>query len=182
MAEGPRMTAAQLADKLLADEHADVLRESVAWMAAELMEAEVAAQIGAELGERTSERPPTATATGPATGTPGSASSSWPSPGCARAPTSRVLGAAPAGRAGPGRGGAGGLCQRRVHPQGRPAGRAAGPAPLGQGPGLAGCAAAWTSRSGSSVSGRWRAPTRTCGWTPRWSGSASRAGCATRRW
>jgi hypothetical protein len=29
MAERPRMTAAQLADKLLADEHADVLRESV---------------------------------------------------------------------------------------------------------------------------------------------------------
>jgi hypothetical protein len=27
MAERPRMTAAQLADKLLADEHADVLRE-----------------------------------------------------------------------------------------------------------------------------------------------------------
>jgi hypothetical protein len=30
MAEGPRMTAAQLADKLLASEHADLLRESVA--------------------------------------------------------------------------------------------------------------------------------------------------------
>src|SRR5919201_1776293 len=56
MAEGPRMTAAQVADKLLASEHADVLRQSVAWMVAELMEAEVAAQIGAELGERTPER------------------------------------------------------------------------------------------------------------------------------
>ena len=56
MAEGPRMTAAQLADKLLASQHADVLRESVAWMVAELMEAEVAAQAGAELGERTPER------------------------------------------------------------------------------------------------------------------------------
>jgi len=33
-----------------------VLRESAAWMAAELMEAEVAAQIGAELGQRTPER------------------------------------------------------------------------------------------------------------------------------
>jgi hypothetical protein len=53
MAEGPRMTAAQLADKLLQDEHADVLRESVAWMAARLMEAEVTARTGAELGERT---------------------------------------------------------------------------------------------------------------------------------
>src|SRR5215211_6422646 len=56
MAEGPRMTAAQLADKLLASEHADVLRESVAWIVAELMEAEVTAKVGAELGERTPER------------------------------------------------------------------------------------------------------------------------------
>jgi putative transposase len=56
MAEGPRMTAAQLADKLLATEHADVLRESVAWIVAELMEAEVAAKVGAELGERNPAR------------------------------------------------------------------------------------------------------------------------------
>lgn len=56
MAERPRMTAAQLADKLLADEHADVLRESVAWMAAQLMDADVAARIGAELGERSPDR------------------------------------------------------------------------------------------------------------------------------
>jgi putative transposase len=56
MADRPRMTVAQLANKLLVDEHPDVLRESAAWMAAELMEAEVAAQIGAELGERTPER------------------------------------------------------------------------------------------------------------------------------
>jgi transposase-like protein len=50
------MTAAQLADKLLSAEHADVVRESVAWMVAELMEAEVTAQIGAEYGERSPER------------------------------------------------------------------------------------------------------------------------------
>ena len=56
MAEGTRMTAAQLADKLLASEHVDVLRESVAWMVAELMEAEVTAKVGAELGERTPAR------------------------------------------------------------------------------------------------------------------------------
>jgi putative transposase len=56
MAERPRMTAAQLADKLLSEEHADMLRESAAWMARELMEAEVAAKIGAELGERSLER------------------------------------------------------------------------------------------------------------------------------
>jgi putative transposase len=56
MAEGPRMTAAQLADKLLSSEHADVVRESVAWMVTQLMDAEVAAQIGAEHGERAPER------------------------------------------------------------------------------------------------------------------------------
>jgi putative transposase len=56
MAERARMTAAQLADNLLSSEHADVVRESVAWMVAELMEAEVAAQVGAEHGERTPER------------------------------------------------------------------------------------------------------------------------------
>jgi putative transposase len=56
MAEGPRMTAAQVADKLLSSEHADVLRQSVAWIVAELMEAEVTAQIGAEFGERSPDR------------------------------------------------------------------------------------------------------------------------------
>jgi putative transposase len=56
MADGARMTAAQLADKLLAGEHADVLRASVAWMVTQLMDAEVAALIGAEHGERTPER------------------------------------------------------------------------------------------------------------------------------
>jgi transposase-like protein len=56
MAEGHRMTAAQPADKLLSDEHTDVLRESVAWMAHQLMEADVSARIGAELGERGLER------------------------------------------------------------------------------------------------------------------------------
>src|SRR5512132_2522820 len=56
MAERARMTAAQLADKLLHDEHADVLLASVAWMARELMDAEVSDKIGAELGERSLER------------------------------------------------------------------------------------------------------------------------------
>lgn len=40
------MTAAQVAGKLLASEHADVRRQRVAWMVAELLEAEVAAQLG----------------------------------------------------------------------------------------------------------------------------------------
>ncbi len=56
MAEGHRMTAADLVDKLLTSEHADVLRDSVAWLVAELMEAEVAGLTGAELGERAPDR------------------------------------------------------------------------------------------------------------------------------
>jgi transposase-like protein len=56
MAEGQRMTAADLVDKLLADEHADVLRDSVAWLVTQLMEAEVGALTGAELGERAPDR------------------------------------------------------------------------------------------------------------------------------
>ncbi len=56
MAEDRRMTAAQVVDKLMGGEHADVVRESVAWVVAELMEAEVAGQIGAELGEVSDER------------------------------------------------------------------------------------------------------------------------------
>ena len=56
MAEGHRMTAADLVDKLLADEHADVLRDSVAWLVTQLMEAEVGGLTGAGLGERAPER------------------------------------------------------------------------------------------------------------------------------
>lgn len=53
MAEGQRMTAAAVAvEQLMRSEHVDVLRESVAMVVRELMEAEVSAQIGAELGER----------------------------------------------------------------------------------------------------------------------------------
>jgi putative transposase len=50
------MAAVQLADKLLSDEHADVLRESVAWMATQLMEGRGQRPDRAKLGERTPER------------------------------------------------------------------------------------------------------------------------------
>jgi transposase-like protein len=50
------MTTAQGAvEQLLRSEHVDLLRESVALVVRELMEAEVAAQIGAEFGERAPE-------------------------------------------------------------------------------------------------------------------------------
>lgn len=40
----------------LADEHADVLRQAVVWLAQELMEAEVSQQAGAGYGERSPDR------------------------------------------------------------------------------------------------------------------------------
>jgi putative transposase len=56
MAEGHRMTAADLVDKLLTSEHGDVLRDSLAWLVEELMNAEATALAGAELGERAPDR------------------------------------------------------------------------------------------------------------------------------
>jgi hypothetical protein len=41
--------------KVLADEHADVIRDSVRWVVQELMEAEVSELVGAKLGERTED-------------------------------------------------------------------------------------------------------------------------------
>jgi Transposase, Mutator family len=138
MAERARMTAAQLADELLADEHADVLRESVAWMARELMEAEVAGKVGAELGERTPERVAQRNGDRPRPWDTRAGSielaipklrtgSYFPSFLEPRRRAEQALVAVVGG----------GLRQRRVDPQGRPAGRADGPAPPGQGPGIA---------------------------------------------
>ena len=46
----------ELVRKLMGDDQADVLRETLAWFVRELMEAEVAGQIGAGLHEKNSER------------------------------------------------------------------------------------------------------------------------------
>jgi len=51
MAEAHSMTAAERAAKTLLDEHADVLRDAVAMVVAQPMEAEVSAEIGAAPGE-----------------------------------------------------------------------------------------------------------------------------------
>jgi transposase-like protein len=50
------MAIEEVVRKVLVDEHADVLRESVEWLAGQLMEVEVSALIGAERGERTEDR------------------------------------------------------------------------------------------------------------------------------
>jgi transposase-like protein len=51
MAESQSMTSAEVVAKALIDEHADFLRESVAMVSRELMEAEISRQIGAGKGE-----------------------------------------------------------------------------------------------------------------------------------
>jgi putative transposase len=50
------MSLDELVRKLMGDDHADVLRESLAWFVRELMEVEVATQIGADLHEKSPER------------------------------------------------------------------------------------------------------------------------------
>lgn len=50
------MSLDELVRKLMGDEHADVLRETLAWFVGELMEAEVTSQIGAARHEKSAER------------------------------------------------------------------------------------------------------------------------------
>ncbi len=50
------MSLDELVRKLMGDDHADVLRESLAWFVRELMEVEIAEQIGADLHEKSPER------------------------------------------------------------------------------------------------------------------------------
>lgn len=56
MAESRSMTTQEVVRKALLDEHADFLREAVAMVAAQLMEAEITDEIGAAHGERSAER------------------------------------------------------------------------------------------------------------------------------
>ena len=55
MAGADRMAIEEVVRKVLADEHADVIRDSVRWVVQELMESEVSELIGARLGERRPE-------------------------------------------------------------------------------------------------------------------------------
>src|SRR5207248_4624000 len=50
-----RMAIEEVVRKVLAEDHADVIRESVRWVVEQLMESEVSELIGAELGERRPE-------------------------------------------------------------------------------------------------------------------------------
>jgi putative transposase len=55
MAGADRMAIEEVVRRVLVDEHADVLRESVRWLAGQLMEVEVSELIGAEHGARRPE-------------------------------------------------------------------------------------------------------------------------------
>ena len=56
MAEGRSMTPAELVAKVMAGEHGDFVREAVALVAHELMDAEITEEIGAAHGEVCPER------------------------------------------------------------------------------------------------------------------------------
>jgi putative transposase len=55
MAGADRMTIEQVVREVLVEDHADVIRESVRWVAEQMMEVEVSDLVGAELGERKPE-------------------------------------------------------------------------------------------------------------------------------
>jgi N-acetylmuramic acid 6-phosphate (MurNAc-6-P) etherase len=86
----PNSVATAAAGKLLASEHADVLREAVRLMLIEITEAEVAQVAGGGRYERSGERTSYRMAIGNASETPTWARSSWPSSACAAAVTSRA--------------------------------------------------------------------------------------------
>jgi putative transposase len=56
MAGVDRMAIEEVVRKVLVDEHADVLKESLRWLVAQLMQIEVSELIGAEHGQRTPDR------------------------------------------------------------------------------------------------------------------------------
>jgi hypothetical protein len=71
MTDVGRMSVQELVGKVLADEHADVLRQAVVWLAQELMEVEAAAAAALAMGSAAASGPPAVTATGAGMGDPG---------------------------------------------------------------------------------------------------------------
>src|SRR5215217_8610836 len=91
MAGPDRMTVEEVVRKVLRDEHADVIRESVTAIAREIMEAEVSELIGAELGERRpDDRATHRNGYRPRRWDTRAGRSSCRSPGCARAAIARA--------------------------------------------------------------------------------------------
>jgi putative transposase len=152
MAERQSMTTAEVVAKALIDEHADFLREAVAVVAAQLMEAEITEEIGARRGEVSAER---------ATHRNGYRERRWetrvgeidllvPRKRSGEAYFPSFSRAAPARRAGDRLGSHGGLRERGLDPQGRPPGRAARDLVDDQGSGLGALPGARRARRGVS--------------------------------
>jgi len=134
MAEGQRMTAADVVAQVREGRLEDFVREAVVLVARELMEAEVSAEIGA--GDRSGGEKHASQWVAPAgVGDAGWGDRAFDPQEASGQLLPVVSGAAPALRAGDRGGRAGGLCQWREHPQGRPAGGAAGDRGDDQGPG-----------------------------------------------
>jgi Transposase, Mutator family len=72
MTDMGRMSVGELAGKVLADEHADVLRQAASWLPEQLTQAEVTAAASTGYGQRHPTVRRAATATGNRPGTPGS--------------------------------------------------------------------------------------------------------------
>ena len=136
MAEGRRMTAVDVVAGVLAGEHGDFVREAVALVARELMEAEVSLEVGAELGEVSESR---------VTHRNGYRPRSWetrvgeielliPRKAGGRGVLPELPGAPPTQRAGDRRGRDGGRRERRLDAKGRPARGAARDSWHDQGP------------------------------------------------
>ena len=120
MAGADRMAIEEVVRKVLADEHADVLRESVEWLARQLMEVEDSELIGARAWRATTggSRHASQWLSGPAVGDQGGGDR-VADPQVARGQLFPELpAAAQALGAGVGERGPAGLCVRREHPPG----------------------------------------------------------------
>ena len=182
MTDVGRMSVAELVGKVLADEHADVLRQAVCWLAQELMEAEVTAVAGAAYGECDPER--TARRNGyrqrawdTRVGSLELAiprlrqGSDFPSFLEPRRRSEQALVAVVQEAY------VNGVSTRKVDRLVEALGLAGCPRTR-----YHGCAVGWMSRCRRSGSGPWRAATRLCGWTPRSRRCGPAAGSSTGPW
>jgi putative transposase len=115
MAESQSMTTAEVVAKTLIAEHGDFLREAVALLARELMEAEISGEIGAAREEVSSDRSTHRNGYRPAAGRPGRGDRAGDPPQArGRGLLPELPGGPPPCRAGALGGGDGGLRQRRL--------------------------------------------------------------------
>ena len=101
MAESQSMTSAEVVAKTLIAEHADFLREAVAAVVAQLMEAEIAGEISASRGERSPARSPTESGQTPHRQTGSPQRPGLASPGCPQLHSPRQAAASGGGRCRP---------------------------------------------------------------------------------